>query len=84
MTERLLGFPLVFAKKAPQPRDLKRFMNLEPFVPLCQFVGQWVNRNPNWGTDEDTMLYRDSFCTLLRPSNSFLSKPIASDGWEAA
>jgi hypothetical protein len=70
LTENLVGFPLLFSKKPPTVTDLPRFMNLEPFIPLCSFINKWLNKKPLWGTDPDKRLYSASFCTLFRPSNT--------------
>ena len=64
----LTGYPLILIKKA---KDMKRFMNLEPFIPLCELVNEWTNKLPQWGTDPDPQLYLSSFCTLFKPSNTF-------------
>jgi hypothetical protein len=69
LTENLIGFPLLFSKKLPTVKELPRFMNLEPFIPLCSFINKWLSKNPLWGTDPEKLLYSASFCTLFRPSN---------------
>ena len=48
VTENVTGFPLVYSRKAPTVKDLKRFMNLEPFIPLCEFINGWFNEIPHW------------------------------------
>jgi hypothetical protein len=68
VTETFIGFPLLFSKKAPTLPDLKRFLNLEPFIPLCQFINLWRSQDPQWGTDENIKIYPDTFCTLFKPS----------------
>ena len=68
ITENVTGFPLVFSQKAPTVKDLKRFMNLEPFIPLCEFINVWLNEIPHWGTLPHAFLYTASFCTLFKPS----------------
>jgi hypothetical protein len=72
LTENLVGFPLLFSKKPPTVKELPRFMNLEPFIPLCSFINKWLSKNPIWGTVPDNLLYSASFCTLFRPSNLLL------------
>ena len=70
LTENLVGFPLLFSKKPPTAKELPRFMNLEPFIPLCSFINKWLSKNPIWGTVPDKLLYSASFCTLFKPSNT--------------
>lgn len=69
VTANLTGYPLLFSKKPPSVKEMKRFMNLEPYIPLCQLVNEWTNTIPQWGTDPDPKLYLASFCTLFKPSN---------------
>ena len=71
VTANLTGYPLLFSKKPPSVKEMKRFMNLEPYIPLCQLVNEWTNKIPQWGTDPDPQLYLASFCTLFKPSNIF-------------
>ena len=74
VTENVTGLPLVFSQKVPTVKDLKRFMNLEPFIPLCEFINVWFNEIPHWGTLQHTFLYTASFCTLFKPSKFYLLK----------
>jgi hypothetical protein len=73
LAENLVGFPLLFSRKPPTVKELPRFMNLEPFIPLCSFINKWLSKNPTWGTDPDKQLFSASFCTLFRPSNTLFN-----------
>jgi hypothetical protein len=69
LTENLAGFPLLFSKKTHYYNE--RFLNLEPFIPLCLFNSKWLNNEPQHDTLGTCNLYCSSICTLFRPSNTF-------------
>jgi hypothetical protein len=66
LNEDITGFPLISGNV-----DLTRFMNLEPFIPLCQLGNLWQNKKPQWGTTYDSHLFQASFCTLFKPSKFY-------------
>ena len=68
INHNLTKFPTIFEKKGSDGIDMKRFMNLEPFIPLCKLTNQFNNPIPSWGTKVDPFVYQASFCTLFRPT----------------
>ena len=64
----VLGLPILFEKKLPTVEDSKRFLNLEPFIPLCKLTNLDTNKQPRWGTKKEQRIYNYSFCTLFRPT----------------
>ena len=45
--KNLTDLPPIFAKKAPTGREaFKRFLNLEPFIPICKLANKLTNKNP--------------------------------------
>ena len=69
LNEDISEFPLILSNKKPSLGKLNRYMNLEPFIPLCQLGNVWQNDKPQWGTTPDNAYYSASFCTLFKPSN---------------
>jgi hypothetical protein len=68
INRNLTTFPTIFEKKILDGLDMKRLMNLEPFIPLCKLTNQFIGQNPSWGTKINPLLYQASFCTLFRPT----------------
>jgi hypothetical protein len=58
----------MFERRPMVVKDTKRFLNLEPFLPLCKLANRFINEDPPWGTLPDNLLYKASFCTLFRPT----------------
>ena len=64
----LTNFPILFGKKSPTAKEMKRFFNLRPFIPLCKLTNLFSHQKPKWGTNPDSLMYDASFCTLFRPT----------------
>ena len=58
--KNLTDLPPIFAKKAPTGREsFKRFLNLEPFIPICKLANKLTNKNPRLANQEilDTIFF---------------------------
>jgi hypothetical protein len=64
----VIGLPILYEKTKPTVEDAKRFLNLEPFIPLCKLTNLDINVKPRWGTTNEPRIYDYNFCTLFRPT----------------
>ena len=61
-------FPNLFETKPPNNYDTKRFLNLEPYIPLCKLKKVFLSNDSKFGTAPSPFVYEYSFCTLFRPT----------------
>ena len=74
VNESVIGVPMVSLNKSV---DVKRLINLEPFIPFCTMVTPLDSQYPFLRTLKDSDVYNLPFCEIFQPSEVyyFLFRP---------